>query len=75
MQITKGCAYCKPILVAAAAEGHNTANNNQASNNSQPLGTLLKTESLEVIVFRTPGDCLIIQNAVESNNNYIKLIQ
>lgn len=37
MQITKGWADCKPILVAVAAEDHNTANASPIANRSIPF--------------------------------------
>ncbi len=36
MQITKGCACCKPYLVATAAEGHRMAKPIPVKNHNQP---------------------------------------
>lgn len=41
IQITKGWATCKPILVATAADGHSIENPNPVKNHNQPADFLL----------------------------------
>ena len=44
MQITKGCATCKPNFVATAAEGHSMENPNPVKNHNQPADLVLLVE-------------------------------
>ena len=41
MQMTKGCATCKPNLVATAAEGQSIEKPNPVKNHNQPADFLL----------------------------------
>jgi hypothetical protein len=41
IQITKGCATCKPNLVATAAEGHSIEKPNPVKNHNQPADFLV----------------------------------
>ena len=44
MQITKGCATCKPNFVATAAEGHSMENPNPVKNHNQPADFVVFAE-------------------------------